>query len=85
MQPQSNPNLAGTSRDHESRFSHPMFHMNTNIPTITNDGGHAMKPPLFLAPLENRRATLNLDKAIEYELKYGRKLDPTMDRKKLRR
>ncbi|KAL1545034.1 hypothetical protein AAHA92_21806 [Salvia divinorum] len=36
-------------------------------------------------PSETRKATVNLDKAIEYELKHGRKLDPKMDRKKLRR
>lgn len=41
--------------------------------------------PIFIAPAETRKSTLNLDKAIEYELKHGRKLDPMMDRKKLRR
>lgn len=42
-------------------------------------------PPPLPPTSETRKATLNLDKAIEYELKHGRKLDPKMDRKKLRR
>ncbi|KAL1552915.1 hypothetical protein AAHA92_13657 [Salvia divinorum] len=42
--------------------------------------------PIFMAPAaETRKATINLDKAIAYELKHGRKLDPKMDTKKLRR
>ncbi|KAG6436768.1 hypothetical protein SASPL_101670 [Salvia splendens] len=40
---------------------------------------------LMAPPPETRKATLNLDKAIEHELQHGRKLDPKMDRKKLRR
>ncbi|KAG6409911.1 hypothetical protein SASPL_127953 [Salvia splendens] len=44
--------------------------------------------PIFMAPAaetQTRKATINLDKAIAYELKHGRKLDPKMDTKKLRR
>ncbi|KAG6412498.1 hypothetical protein SASPL_125177 [Salvia splendens] len=44
--------------------------------------------PIFMAPAaetQTRKATINLDKAIGYELKHGRKLDPKMDTKKLRR
>ncbi|KAH6825846.1 hypothetical protein C2S53_018210 [Perilla frutescens var. hirtella] len=66
-----------------------------NINPITNEI-ELMKLPLlfssqiqptafFLPPPETRSATINLDKAIEFELKHGRKLDPQMDRKKLRR
>ncbi|XP_057764431.1 basic leucine zipper 2 [Salvia miltiorrhiza] len=50
-----------------------------------NESSNNKATSTFDAPAETRKATLNLDKAIEYELKHGRKLDPRMDRKKLRR
>ncbi|KAL6547347.1 hypothetical protein OROMI_023068 [Orobanche minor] len=34
---------------------------------------------------QTQRVTLTLDKAVEYEIKHGCKLDPNMDRRKLRR
>lgn len=36
-------------------------------------------------PLGKSRVSLTLDKAIEHELEHGKKLDPNMDRRKLRR
>ncbi|KAK4412554.1 Basic leucine zipper 6 [Sesamum alatum] len=76
----------GDFRDNHVRDSCPRFlQKNYNIPRPDWNSKMKMKIPYALPPPANPRFSQSLDKAIEYELKHGRRLDPNMDKKKLRR
>ncbi|KAL0458681.1 UNVERIFIED_CONTAM: hypothetical protein Slati_0495300 [Sesamum latifolium] len=79
----------GDFRDNHVRDSCPRFlHKNNSIIIPRPDWNTKMKmkiPYAFPPPATVPRFNFSLDKAIEYELKHGRRLDPNMDKKKLRR
>ncbi|KAL0419228.1 UNVERIFIED_CONTAM: Basic leucine zipper 6 [Sesamum radiatum] len=78
----------GDFRDNHVRDSCPRFLHKSNSIIPRPDWNTKMKmkiPYAFPPPANVPRFNLSLDKAIEYELKHGRRLDPNMDKKKLRR
>ncbi|KAH6810842.1 hypothetical protein C2S51_024604 [Perilla frutescens var. frutescens] len=85
VQPQSDPK----SSDEKLLGINESKSKNMNIPVSLRNGGELMMNlPLQkfeLGPPETRTATVNLDRAIQYELKHGPKLDPKMDPKQFRR
>ncbi|KAH6814224.1 hypothetical protein C2S51_023242 [Perilla frutescens var. frutescens] len=85
VQPQSDPK----SIDEKLLGINESKSKNMNIPISLRNGGELMMnlalQKFELGPPESRTGTINLDKAIQYELKHGPKLDPKMDPKKLRR
>ncbi|KAL7152893.1 hypothetical protein ABFS83_04G128800 [Erythranthe nasuta] len=79
------PKLADTT----SNIPTPSMEENLKIETSLVESPQQKPSSSNLASTANdthpRAATLTLDEAIEYELKRGRRLDPNMDQRKLRR